>query len=137
MIGLCFISDPVLLRVEENSSVWLVFTEPGSGGAYEEITWYKGATSSNTRIVFVHPSAKEGKPRYYNEYCSGSSPCESSEKGELNVDTGSLTINKVQISDENYYYYDFYIDGGTPDTGHKYEIHLGVYGKYFYSGNLS
>ena len=116
----------------------LEFPEPGSGGAYEEITWYKEQTiSSAYRLVFVHPAATAGEPLYYNEYCSGSSPCDSSEKVELNVDTGSLTINKVQISDENYYYYDFYIGGGMPDTGHKYEIHLGVYGKYFYSGNLS
>ena len=116
----------------------LVFTEPESWGSYEEIAWYKGATgSSDTRIVFVDPSATQGKPRYYNEYCSGSSPCESSEKFELDLNTGSLTINKVQLSDEDYYYYEFYIDGGRADTGHKYEIQLRVYRKCFYSENQS
>ena len=115
-----------------------MFTEPGSGGSYEEIEWSKGATGSSfTRIVFVRPAVTAGEPLYYNEYCSGSSPCNLSEKVELNVDTGSITINKVQISDEDFYYYHFYIDGGTADTGHKYEIRLEVHGKYFYSGNRS
>ena len=29
--------DPVILKVEENTEVVLNFTEPGSGGRYEEI----------------------------------------------------------------------------------------------------
>ena len=116
----------------------LVFTEPGSEGSYEEIKWYKGQTGSSAyRLVFVHSYVNGGEPKYYNEYCSGSSPCYSSEKVELNVDTGNITINKVQLSDEGYYYYKFYINGGVSDTGHKYEIRLEVHGKYFYSGNQS
>ena len=118
----------------------LEFPEPGSGGPYEEITWYKNQTGASAyRIVFVHSSATGGESEYsyYREYCSGSSPCYSSEKVELNVDTGNITINKVQLSDEGYYYYKFYINGGVSDTGHKYEIRLEVHGKYFYSGNQS
>ena len=135
MIGL---TDPVILRVHENELVELEFTEPGTGGTYEKITWFKGATGSSTRrIVFVHPDITGGEPKYYNKYCSGSSHCESSEKVELDLDTGNLTINKVQLSDEDYYYYEFYIDGGASDTGHKYEIQLKVYGKCFYSENQS
>ena len=108
----------------------LVFTEPGSGGPYEEIRWYKGATgSSATRIVFVHQSFTLGKPRYNNKYCSGSSPCESSEKFELDLNTGSLTINKVQLSDEDYYYYDVFTND-LRRFGYIYEIQVEVYGKF-------
>ena len=125
-----FILDPVALIAQEGSEVRLQFTEPGSGGTYDEITWYKGATgSSNYRIVFLHSSATGGEPKYYNDYCSGSSPCDTSTKGELNITTGEFTIYNVEFTDDDYYYYDFYIDGGSPDTGHKYEINLIVYGK--------
>ena len=79
--------------------------------------------------MFVHPTATGGEPLYYNEFCSGSSTCETSSKGELNVDTWELTIYSVNISDEGFYYYYFYIDSGTPGTGHKYEINMQVYGK--------
>ena len=122
--------DPVILRVEENTEVLLKFTEPGSRGRYDEITWYKDQTgNSQYRIVFVHPSATGGEPQYYNDYCSGTSPCDTSSKGQLNVTTGEFTIYSVAISDEGFYYYDFYIDGGTADTGNKYEIHMEVYGR--------
>ena len=122
--------DPVILEVKENTEVVLNFTEPGSGGSYEEITWYKDKTGSvNYRIVFLHPTTG-GEPWYYNEFCSGSSPCETSSKVELNVDTGELTIYSVNVSDEGFYYYAFYIGhNGTPDTGHKYEIDMRIYGK--------
>ena len=91
-----FIPDPVVLIAQEGSEVRLQFTEPGSGGAYEEIVWYKGSTGgSNYRIVFVHPSATGGEPMYYDDFCSGSSPCNTSSKGELNTDTGELTIHQL------------------------------------------
>ena len=109
----------------------LNLSEPGSGGFYEEITWYKDQTGrSQYRIVLVHPGATEGEPLYYNEYCSGTSSCETSSKGELNVDTGELTIYSVNISDEGFYYYDSYMGiDGIPDTGHKYELDLEAHGK--------
>ena len=120
----------MILKVEETTEVILNYPEPGSGGSYEEITWYKDQTgNSQYRIVFLRPSINGGEPLYYNEFCSGSSPCNTSSKGELNVDTGELTIYSVAISDERFYYYDFYINGGTPNTGNKYEIELEVYGK--------
>ena len=125
-----FISDPVVLIAGEGSEVLLEFTEPGSGGPYEEITWYKGATgSSNNRIVWVHPTATKGQPLYYNNYCSDRSPCDTSTKGVLTTDTGEFTIHSVDMTDNDYYYYDFYMDG-LPDTGHKYEIKLIVSGKH-------
>ena len=117
---------------DESNLAWLSFPKPGIEGKYEEIAWFKEASGSlKSRIALVHPDATKGKPYYYNDYCLESSPCETSEKGKLDLDTGRFTINKVQLSDEGYYYYRFYNDGGkTPDTGVKYEINIKVYGKY-------
>ena len=122
--------EPVLLRVEEHSEVVLSFTEPGSGGPYEDITWSKGGTSSiDYRIVFLKPAVNIGEPLYYNDYCSGASPCGTSGKGQLNTDTGDFTIHKVSLTDSGFYYYNFFIDNGTSNTGIKYEIDVEVYGK--------
>ena len=99
----------------------LEFPEPGTPGSYEEITWYKGSTSGGDRIVFFI----SGALNYYGEYCSGSSPCSTSSKGELNTDTGEFTIYRALPTDADYYYYKFY-SSGTPDTGRKYEIILHV-----------
>ena len=116
--------------MEEKTEVVLNITEPGSGGRYEEITWYKDQTGRGQyRIVFLHVDVTAGEPKYYNDFCSGISPCDTSTKVELNVDTGELTIFSVNISDEGFYYYKFYIDGGSADTGYKYEIHTKVSGK--------
>ena len=80
---------------QEGKPISLEFTKPGSGGPYEEITWYKGSTGySSNRIVLVHPDITGGQPLYYNDYCSGMSPCETSSKGELNITTGELTRKK-------------------------------------------
>ena len=123
------LKDPVKLSVEEKMEVALNFEQPGSGGPYEEITWYKNGTGgSQYRIVLFNPHIVGEEPLYYNEFCSGSSPCETSSKGELNVDAGELTIYSVTISDEGFYYYFFYVASGTADTGHKYEIDMEVYG---------
>ena len=128
---LIYPSDPWKLAVEENMDAKLSFSEPGSGGSYDEITWYKERTSgSKYRIVFLHPSATEGQPRYFNDYCSASSPCDTSSKGTLNSITGTFTIYDTQISDEGFYYYNFFIDDGSASTGRKYEIELEVYGEY-------
>lgn len=65
---------------------------------------------------------------YYGDYCSGSNPCETSNKGVLNTTSGQFTIYQTQISDSDYYYYRFF-SPGVPDTGAKYEIYLDVYDK--------
>ena len=120
--------DPVKLSAEEMMEVALNFSEPGLGGSYQEISWYENQTGSpDHRIVFLHQIVTEGKPLYYNEFCSGSSPCDTSSKVELNVDSGDLTIYNVTISDQGFYYYYFYMDGNV-NTGHKYEIHVEIYG---------
>ena len=69
---------------------------------------------------------------YYNEYCSGSSPCETSDKGELNTTTGGFTIFNAQFTDTDYYYYTFYISAEEPNTGTKYEINLHIGSKEKY-----
>ena len=126
--------DPVILKVEEKTEVVLNFTEPGSVGSYTEITWYKNRTrSSQYRIVLLNPNINGEVPLYHNEYCSGTVTCNTSIKVELNVDTGELTIYSVNISDEGFYYYDFYIYGGSADTGHKYEIIMEVYGEFMFT----
>ena len=131
--------DPVVLKVEETTEVILNFTEPGSGGSYEDITWSKDQTgSSQYRIVFLKPEINGGVPLYYNEFCSGSSPCNTSSKGVLNITTGELTIYSVKISNEGFYYYQFYIERGTPDTGRNYEIDREVNGEFivYSSGSI-
>ena len=121
----------MVLTVEEGSDVSLQFKDR-SGGPYEEIEWYKRSTGdSNRQIVFVHPNLNRGQPLYYNDYCSGNSPCKTSSKGELNITTGELTIHNVKLTDDDYYYYFFHTEGETVDTGHKYEINLTVSGKRF------
>ena len=132
VLFVAIILDPVVVTAKEGFEVLLQFANPGSGGPYEEIVWYKGATgSTDNRIVFVHPAATGGQPLYYNDYCSGSSRCYTSEKGQLNTTTGEFTIRSVELTDGDYYYYDFY-GGGSTATGHKYEINLTVSGKRHY-----
>ena len=127
-----YVTDDVILKVEEESEFVLSFTEPGSGEAYQDITWYKdGIDNTDYRIVFLRPTVNNGDPYYYNDYCSGSSPCDSSSKGKLNVDTGDFTVYKAALPDAGFYYYDFFINGGAPNTGDKYQICLDVYGKFY------
>ena len=124
--------DPVILNVEENTTAVLSFADPGSVGSYDEITWYKNQTGgSKYRIVYVHPSTTGGEPKYNNEYCSGTSPCDTSAKGQLNVDSGEMTIYSVIIRDELFYYYSFHTRGDVKaNTGKKYEFRIKVHGKY-------
>ena len=131
MFFLCVFLDPVNVVAQEGSTIKLAVSQPGSGGPYEEIAWYKGTRNSEGRIVLVHPDATEGRPFYFNDYCSGSSPCGMSNKARLNVTTGELIIYGAQLSDADYYYYRFYINGGSPNTGSKYVISLDVNGKIY------
>ena len=127
------VSDHVVVKAMKGKPVGLNFTDPDSGGPYEEITWYKGKSRrSRDKIV----SLAEGKPSYYNEYCSGISPCNTSRKGQLNTTTGELTIYEVESSDVAYYFYDFI--GASRDTGRKCEINLTVSGKrHLFAFNIS
>ena len=121
------VSDHRVVMVRKGKQVSLEFIEPGSGGSYDQITWYKGTNrSSKDKIV----SLAGGKLRYYNDYCSGISPCNTSRKGQLNTTTGELTIYQVESSDVTYYFYNFM--GSSHDTGGKYEINLKIPGKQHY-----
>ena len=121
------VSDHVVVMALKGKPIGLNFTDPGSGGPYGEITWYKGSSRrSRDKIV----SLTRGKLRYYNEYCSEISSCKTSRKGQLNTTTGELTIHQVELSDDAYYFYSFY--GVSYDTGWKYEINLTVSGKRHY-----
>ena len=117
--------------MEEKAEVVLNFTEPASKGTiYQDITWSKNLTgNSNYRVVFLKPSTNGGVPLYGDEYCPGKGRCNISRKVKLNVTTGELTIYSTEMSDEGFYYYYFYGSSGASDTGHKYEIHMEVYGK--------
>ena len=76
----------------------------------------------------MHSSSDQAQ--YFNQYCSGSNPCIISHKGELDPNTGDMTITNVKITDEDYYYYYFSTYGlVAKDTGVKYEIKVEVYGK--------
>lgn len=132
--GLCkslhdSVVDPAMLDAEENTEVKLPLVEPGTGGPYHDIIWYKGEITSSNRIVQLSGDISTA-PQYFNEYCpEGSNTCETSHRGKLNVETGEFIIYNGQLGDEDYYYYYFYIKDGTPDTGNKYETDLTVYGK--------
>ena len=117
--------------MEEKEKLLLNFKEPASEGTYKDITWSKNLTgNSNYRVVFLNSALNGGVPLYGDEYCAGTGKCNISTRVKLNVATGELTIYSTEISDEGFYYYFFHINGGTSDTGHKYEIHMEVYGKY-------
>ena len=114
------LTDPILRQVRENQHVQLEFSDPHTGRPYDEIWWSKGSRRSrDTRIALLHPDITGGDILYYNKYCSGNDPCETSEKVKLDANTGSLTINQVQLSDEGYYYYRFFIDVEGRSYGHK------------------
>ena len=50
--------------------------------------------------------------------------------GELNIETGELTIYQVNATDEDLYSYRFFApSSGVPDTGHNYEIQQDFCGK--------
>ena len=117
-------TDAVDIAIEEGSELRLQFEEPAPPGNYEDIRWYKGSTNGDGRIVHFSEDAQVFN--YYGDYCSSSSPCDVSDKGELDIRTGTFTFHQVQLNDDDYYYYHFY----PGDTGHKYEYSVEVYGRF-------
>ena len=114
--------------------VQLEFAQSSSSGPFQQISWYKGGrVSLSKRLAFVDPTLTRGQTWYYNEYCSTTSPCDMSIKGELDTDTGAFIIYNVQLTDEDFYYYSFvHPISGAGDTILKYEVNLKVYGKCFW-----
>ncbi len=115
--------DQVGLESEGDTECMIPFAEPGSG-SYHEIYWYKG-NRDHIIVRFIENSFL----KYYNEFCDGSSPCDTSTKGSLDISTGTLTIVQTEPSDEGVYYYNFYIDNNHPDTGHNYQLQLDIFGE--------
>ena len=106
----------------------LKFTEPGDLDSYNTMTWYK--PNRGSKIVTLDPKVAGGRPQYYGDFCTGIEPCYVTDKGQLDTTTGELTLYRVNVTDEGFYYYEFTsFDTRFEDTGIKYEIHLEVYGK--------
>lgn len=119
-------TDSVVIEAYENIPLTLSFKQP-SRGPFQDITWYKRGTQSYNRMVEFRGDL-DTEPRYFNWYCDQSSPCSTSNKGELDVTNGEFTIYQPQFSDRDYYYYHFYrIEGDS--GGDDYEIQLRVFGK--------
>ena len=115
-------TDPVDLEAEENSEFILKFAKPAKAGStFEEIRWYKGSRANS--IVYYVQGAK---PTYFKDYCS--SHCNASNRVSLDSNTGQLTIFKVNLRDEDYYYYKYSIHG-EHECGNKYEIKVEVSSK--------
>ena len=91
-----------------------------------ELTWSKG---HDFRAIVLTMS--NGTVVYLDNYCVPPDLyCRTSEKGMLNSTTGELTIFELDISDEEYFYYNFATScTGVIDTGSAYEIFLTVNGK--------
>ena len=127
---LIYFADSQVVSAEEGSQLQLKFAEPASSGVYENIIWYKGMKQGDRRIATVLHSSSD-QAQYFNEYCAEISRCQNSNKGVLDPNTGTMTINSVEITDEDHYYYYFSTYGDvTKDTGEKYEIKVEVYGKF-------
>ena len=88
-------------------------------------SWSKGSRGS------VIATAGPGGVEYYDDYCTGSSACSNSSKGELHPNTGTLTIFATELGDEDSYYYNVNKTSEGPDPGIDFEIQLVVYGMTF------
>ena len=120
---------PVNLPIEVSKQYQLTIKDPAADGSYQEIRWYKN-THSNS-IAYYNKGVNDGKPQYFNEYCSGPGySCSESDKGELSISDGILTIYQVELSDSDYYYYRFYAPTSVMDTGSSYQYNIFVYGKF-------
>ena len=78
---------------------------------FDSMTWYKG--SHDNAIAYADST---GTVEYYGDFCTGADSCSSSIKGTLDNSTGTLTINFVNLDDEDFYYY-ISETSGQPDRG--------------------
>ena len=123
-------SDPVAIAPAEKSEVKVPFSKPGQG-TYTDIRWFK-ETRTN-RIAFYKEGLNNDQVLYQGDFCPGGGTCSgTSPKGELDTTTGELTINSAELSDEDVYFYDFFIsndDDANVNTGPSYQINLFIFGK--------
>ena len=126
MILVFFSADSNVFEGEENSTVKIPFSQPGQG-TYEAIRWYKG--HRRNRVAFYKEGLNGGQVLYQGDFCPEEELClESSPKGQMDTATGELTIYSAELSDDDYYFYDFFNYVNT-NTGHDYQIYLVVYSK--------
>ena len=129
-LPLVFVVDRKIFSVEEGSEIVLKFVETAKDGAYGDMTWYKGSIDVDKRIATALHSTNF-RAVYFNEYCSGSDQCRTTDKAALDTITGEMTIHNVAPIDDDYYYYAYStINSGIQDIGKKYEIKVEVYGKF-------
>ena len=137
MESICFnlISERHDEKAEEHKAFVLKVLGPAPmKRKYKEIRWIKLIDDTSSIIVFYRLSDDQAEESYEitycNDYCDDGGKCTVSNKGEINVKTGELTIYNVTIDDEGYYYYTFWVDENTRMTGDEHEQHLEVFGQF-------
>ena len=103
---------------------------PGSM-PFSVITWYKG---SRDHPILQYIS-RARRTTFYNEYCSGASPCTESDKGGPSP-FGDLTIYSLIADDTDYYYFNIMPTNGPLDPGFHYEMYLDVKGRCIFCNAL-
>ena len=100
-------------------------------GTFLDIRWYKGSRAN--RIAFYKEGLNNDQVLYEGDFCLEGGTCSgTSPKGELDTTTGELTIFSAELSDDDHYFYDFYIEDDIQNTGPSYQIHLVIYGRYVF-----
>ena len=124
-IPLRIFADIHNITVEEGEKLILNFSEPGFSATYNKIEWFY--CSPPCMIAKYDDNVGWRKLFYYGQFCNESDncPCLNSLKGELDKNTGSLTIHSIALSDENFYFYNY------NDTGNNHTIYVEVHGKIY------
>ena len=131
MHGIFLIPVQPKLIAEEGKPFIISFTKPAQKGRkYKEIGWMRGDLKS--KILFYQEFITNNQPVYFNQYCKTLENCKESSTVHSEIATSDLTINNISSSDEDNYYYWFWVDSNVPDTGIKYMIRLETYGELFY-----
>ena len=124
-IPLLIFADRHNITVEEGEKLILNFSEPGFPATYNKIAWFYCSRSciiSKYEDKFIEPDIY-----YYGQFCNESDicRCSNSSKGELDENTGSLTMHSIVLTDENFYFYNY------NDTGNNHTIYVEVHGKIY------
>ena len=99
------LSDPTIVKAEENSNIVLVPPKYPTDKLCNEKLWFMYASKDNyPRLAHLQTGQSVN---YYGNFCNENiSPCSESSKLKLNPATGDLTLNNIQLNDEeNYFYY--------------------------------
>ena len=123
-IPLRIFADRHNITVEEGEKLILNFSEASFPPAYDEIEWFY---CSRSCMIAKYDKVIEPDILYYGHFCNESVNCTCSNfsKGELDKNTGSLTIHSIALNDENFYFYNY------NDTGNNHTIYVEVHGKIY------